>query len=60
MITYGTIVIISIGSAVVESRCRIAGNINGALASRRFGRSFLFIAGGMIAAEWIRAMIGLF
>lgn len=59
MITYGVIVIIAIGSAVVESRCRIAGNINGALASRRFGRIFLLVTGGIIAGELIQSWIAL-
>ncbi|CAH1194665.1 hypothetical protein PAECIP111892_01792 [Paenibacillus auburnensis] len=59
MITYGLIGIISIGSVLVEKRCRMAGNTNGALAARRFGRMFLLAAGGLIAIEYVRAMLAL-
>ncbi|WP_440961247.1 hypothetical protein ACN6KS_02380 [Paenibacillus nitricinens] len=57
MVTYGAIVIVTLGSVLVEKRCRTAGNTNGALAARRFGRMFLLVTGGLIAAEWIIAMM---
>ncbi|WP_339192027.1 hypothetical protein NST68_21325 [Paenibacillus sp. FSL E2-0230] len=57
MITYGAIVIITLGSVLVEKRCRTVGDVNGALAARRFGRLFLIVTGGLIALEFVQAML---
>lgn len=59
MMTFGSIAVIVLGAVMVEKRCREAGNVDGALTARRFSRLFILGAGGMLAIEWILAMIGL-
>lgn len=59
MMTFGSIATIVFGAVMVEKRCRDAGNVDGALTARKFGRLFVLGAGGMLVLEWIRAMIGL-
>lgn len=59
IVTYSVIVVISIGASIVESRCRISGNVNGALSARRFGRVFILVTGGIITASLIQSWIAL-
>ncbi|MFD1957147.1 hypothetical protein ACFSL6_24005 [Paenibacillus thailandensis] len=59
MATFGSIGIIVLGAVLVEKRCREAGNTDGALAAKRFGRYFLVGAGGMVAYEWMHGLLTL-
>ncbi|WP_144376706.1 hypothetical protein [Paenibacillus sp. FSL A5-0031] len=59
MMTYVTIGAIVITTTLLEKRSRDAGNTDGALTARRFGRYFLLGSGAMIAYEWVSGMLAL-
>ncbi|MFC5650922.1 hypothetical protein ACFPYJ_17740 [Paenibacillus solisilvae] len=59
MITYVTIGAIVITTSLLEKRSREAGNTDGALAARRFGRYFLLATSAWITYEWIHGILTL-